>query len=319
MVKGHSNQIDQGVLFNNSFDDSVFKILNHQMMRQVKIFCIVLTSNVNTERCLLQKNTWLKRCNNFIFGSGVENSSIPTFKAYHNDGYSFSFGKMKNTLKHVWEKYGDKYDWYIKADDDTYVVMENLRAYLINEDPDKHGYHGFRMHVGESDPHTYMSGGAGYVMSRKSVKSLVETGLDNSKYCRQVDEAFDDLEIGNCLEKLGAKPGISLDSKDRILFSPLDPPRQISPVIDGFKQGFINMARFHYETSINSMADFPITFHYVRGELMYALEYFLYHMEVIGKNSRLNRMEFGDNLFTSIKVNKKLGLIKQFSKYNFKK
>uniref|UniRef100_A0A0K0FQ06 N-acetylgalactosaminide beta-1,3-galactosyltransferase n=1 Tax=Strongyloides venezuelensis TaxID=75913 RepID=A0A0K0FQ06_STRVS len=323
ILRGEENSINQPQyekLFNNSFDDSVFNEINSEMAKRVKIFCVILTSKVNRERAILQKKTWVKRCDNHIFGSGEESEDIPTFKAYHDDGYSFSFGKMKNTLSHVWRKYGNKYDWYIKADDDTYVIMENLRAFLLNEDPSKHGYHGFRMAVGgKSNPHAYTSGGAGYVMSRRSVKELVEKGFGDSKYCRQTDKAFDDLEVGSCLEKLGAIPSTSLDSRDRVLFNGFDPARAVSPAVDAFKKGFIGMAKFQYNTSMNSVADFPITFHYVRGDMMYAMEYFLYHMEVIGKNSRLNRMEDSDNTDTKFKVSKKLALIEQFSKYNFKK
>uniref|UniRef100_A0A0K0EYZ6 N-acetylgalactosaminide beta-1,3-galactosyltransferase n=1 Tax=Strongyloides venezuelensis TaxID=75913 RepID=A0A0K0EYZ6_STRVS len=318
--KNSINQSQYEKLFNNSFDDSVFNEINLEMAKRVKIFCVILTSKVNRERAILQKKTWVKRCDNHIFGSGEESKDIPTFKAYHDDGYSFSFGKMKNTLRHVWRKYGDKYDWYIKADDDTYVIMENLRAFLLNEDPSKHGYHGFRMTVGgKSNSHAYNSGGAGYVMSRRSVKELVEKGFGDSKYCRQTDKAFDDREVGSCLEKLGAILSKSLDSKNRILFNPLDPPRAVSPAVKTSKNKPIRIKKFYHNTSMNSVADFPITFHYVRGDMMYAMEYFLYHMEVIGKNSRLNRMEDSDNTDTKFKVSKKLALIEQFSKYNFKK
>uniref|UniRef100_A0A0N5BQX0 N-acetylgalactosaminide beta-1,3-galactosyltransferase n=1 Tax=Strongyloides papillosus TaxID=174720 RepID=A0A0N5BQX0_STREA len=106
---------------------------------------------------------------------------------------------MKNTLSHVWRKHGGKYDLYIKADNDTYVIMENLRAFLLNEDLNTHDYHGFRVAAsGKVDHHTYNSGGAGYVM--RSVKELVEKGFGDSKYCRQADKAFDDLEVRLCLE-----------------------------------------------------------------------------------------------------------------------
>uniref|UniRef100_A0A0N5B5N4 N-acetylgalactosaminide beta-1,3-galactosyltransferase n=1 Tax=Strongyloides papillosus TaxID=174720 RepID=A0A0N5B5N4_STREA len=322
-LRGEENNITKSEdekRFDDSFDDSVFNEVNSEMAKRVKIFCIILTSKVNKERAILQKQTWVKRCDNYIFGSGEEIEDISTFKAYHNDGYSFSFGKIKNTLSHVWRKYGDKYDWYIKADDDTYVIMENLRAFLLNEDPNKHGYHGFRMaEGGKSDPHAYNSGGAGYVMSKKTVKELVEKGFGDSKYCRQTDEAFDDLEVGLCLEKLGAIPSTSLDSRDRVLFNALDPLRAVSPVIDSFKMGLICRSKFEYSATITAVADFPITFHYVRGDMMYAMEYFLYHMEVIGRNSRLNKMESSDNINTKLKVNKKLDLIKKFSKYNFRK
>ena len=28
---------------------------------------------------------------------------------------------------HVWDNYREEADWFIKADDDTYVIMENLK------------------------------------------------------------------------------------------------------------------------------------------------------------------------------------------------
>lgn len=62
--------------------------------------------------------------------------------------------------------YLDKADWFLKADDDTYVIVENMRLLLSRFSPDKPVYLGrrFRRFVHQG----YMSGGAGYVLSRES-------------------------------------------------------------------------------------------------------------------------------------------------------
>uniref|UniRef100_A0A0K0F4T6 RES domain-containing protein n=1 Tax=Strongyloides venezuelensis TaxID=75913 RepID=A0A0K0F4T6_STRVS len=112
---------------------------------------------------------------------------------------------------------------------------------------------------GMPDPHVYNHGSASYV------------GFGDPKYSRQTDEAFYDLEVGYYLERLGVIPSKSLDSRDRVLFNVLDPSQVLSPVVNGFKQRYIYMAKFQYNTSMTAVADFSITFYYVRNEIMCVL------------------------------------------------
>ena len=69
----------------------------------------------------------------------------------------------------------DDADWFLKADDDTYIVMDNLRAFLSMHDTGDPLQFGCKLR--QIEPRGYMSGGAGYVLSKEALKRFVTRGL----------------------------------------------------------------------------------------------------------------------------------------------
>uniref|UniRef100_A0A914DYV6 N-acetylgalactosaminide beta-1,3-galactosyltransferase n=1 Tax=Acrobeloides nanus TaxID=290746 RepID=A0A914DYV6_9BILA len=148
------------------------------------------------------------------FSDLTPNSDLPSIDLHVTEGYNFLWGKTKAAFKYIYDNELNNYDWFLKADDDTYVVMENLRFMLLAYSPDDPVYFGvrFKPFVRQG----YMSGGAGYVLSREAVKRLVEDGLPDTRKCRGGEYGKEDIEIGKCLEKVGVVAGDSRDRNGRI-------------------------------------------------------------------------------------------------------
>jgi len=93
------------------------------------------------------------------------------------------------------------YDWYIFIDDDTFVFKDRLHNLLKNYDSNESYYIGYENHQIKNEFCVYMSGGAGYAISKLLysliVSHLKKIGRDNAYYIRQLKEQFcDDLCIG---------------------------------------------------------------------------------------------------------------------------
>jgi len=53
-------------------------------------------------------------------------SRIPTIKLNVTEGYKYLWEKTREAFKYVWENYQNQADWFLKADDDSYVLSLNV-------------------------------------------------------------------------------------------------------------------------------------------------------------------------------------------------
>ncbi|OWF48568.1 Glycoprotein-N-acetylgalactosamine 3-beta-galactosyltransferase 1 [Mizuhopecten yessoensis] len=137
--------------------------------------------------------------------------------------------KNKEAFLHIYSSHLNNYDWFLKADDDTYVILENLRNFLRDKDQNEAIYFGrrFKPFVKQG----FMSGGAGYVLSRQAVRSLVQYGNSTTSYlnskCEPTTFIGEDVQLGQCLEMVGVKAGDTRDSEGKERFFPLRPEDHI--------------------------------------------------------------------------------------------
>ncbi len=116
----------------------------------------------------------------------------------------------------------DEFDWILKADDDTYVIMENLKQFLSDKCSNHMTYYGFRYkpYTPDTFAHDFNSGGAGYVISNKAVKTFSENYLGNGRFCRKTTGS-EDVDIAKCLKEINVLPGDSRDERGLERFHPL--------------------------------------------------------------------------------------------------
>jgi len=135
------------VFFSFFIKNNDFNLVDYYRSR---LFCFVLTSQGNLEsRARAVYETWGHRCGRFVFITRLNSSKsytifdneknfleknelpiqyIPTLP---NENYSNLPDKTRASLL-FFNEYYPNYDWYLKADDDTYIILENLLRFLVS-------------------------------------------------------------------------------------------------------------------------------------------------------------------------------------------
>lgn len=255
--------------------------LSDSLYKRVRILCWVMTGPNNLEKKTRHvKATWSRHCNIVVFMSSVDDPDFPTVGLDTKEGRDQLYWKTIKAFHYVQEKHADDADWFLKADDDTYVVVDNLRWVLANRSPDEPVYYGRRF-----KPYTkqgYMSGGAGYVLSREALKRFVE-GF-RTKKCTHTT-SVEDLAMGQCMEKMGVVAADSRDTLQRETFNPFVPEQHLTAT---FPKSFWywNYCYYPIVEGPQCCSDLAVSFHYVNAQTMYLLEYYTYHLRAFGYSYR---------------------------------
>lgn len=249
-----------------------------RLMQTVRVVCWVMTRpETHEKKAVHVKATWGKRCNKLIFMSSQNDDNLGAIDLGVGDGRDHLWGKTKAAFKYLYDHHLSDYDWFFKADDDTYTVMENMRYMLSSYDPSFPIYFGSRFK--KFSKQGYMSGGGGYVLSREALRLFVEEALPNPRKCKQDYTGAEDAEMGKCLNNVGVMAGDTRDSLGRGRFFPFTPGTHL---MGGVPDWYLDYVYYKPDTGLECCSDTAVTFHYVDVTKMYTLEYLLYHLRPYG-------------------------------------
>ena len=127
-----------------------------------------------------QKRTWGKRCHKLLVMSSKQNDTFPTAGMDVPEGKNHIASKVTAAWKYIHKHYVEDYDFFIKTDPDTYLVVENLLDFLKDKDPNEPYFYGHRYNPWNW---TYMAGGPGLVLTRESVTRLVTKAFVEHPKC----------------------------------------------------------------------------------------------------------------------------------------
>uniref|UniRef100_A0A6P4FL10 Glycoprotein-N-acetylgalactosamine 3-beta-galactosyltransferase 1 n=1 Tax=Drosophila rhopaloa TaxID=1041015 RepID=A0A6P4FL10_DRORH len=233
--------------------------LASHLFNKTRVLCMVLTSPKNHQsRAIHLQRTWGTRCNKLIFMSTKADKELGAVALKVREGYSNLWPKTRASLQYVYKHHFRNYDWFLKADDDT-----GLHLY------------------------GYMSGGAGYVLSKMALHRLMKVGFGNSSLCSNRGYGYEDVELGRCLQGVGVVGGDSRDEHGLsrfIPFSPLhwypDAPQWYRPLL------------YHTTPNITNdcCSNSAISFHYNNAKEFYVLDYIIYKLGVFGINRRQDQL-----------------------------
>lgn len=209
-------------------------------VKKMKILCFVDTApKYHSKRVVHVLQTWGKHCDQVLFASTLTDINLGSIGFNVTDDHRHMWGKVKLMLQYIHKYFIDDYDWFFKADDDTFLIAENMRYLLSAYSPDDPLYFGYKMNTSD---HIwgYFSGGSGYVLSRKTVRIFVEQIMtqprfyheQNWKGCHlETDERIEDWEITMCLDYYNIYPGDGRDAAKRDRFHLFRPERHLLSIL----------------------------------------------------------------------------------------
>ena len=138
----------------------------------VRVLCLILTSPNNLlKRAKAVNDTWAPRCDRYFFVTEYNRQTMTSEQVKVAEqlpiapiknitsGYEHLTQKSTLAFLFAYEHYLNDFDWLIKADDDTFLIVENLKAFLLDKnlsEPVTFGYN-FKVNIDDPSSHFLLS------------------------------------------------------------------------------------------------------------------------------------------------------------------
>ena len=109
-----------------------------QEYRRQRIYCFLMTHSIyHTTRVRAVWETWGPKCDYLLVASNETDPKWNAIRMTSQPTYQNLWNKLNETLHYIWMTTHQlrDYDWLLKVDDDTFVIMENLQYFLTTQQP----------------------------------------------------------------------------------------------------------------------------------------------------------------------------------------
>ncbi|XP_066969174.1 glycoprotein-N-acetylgalactosamine 3-beta-galactosyltransferase 1-like [Macrobrachium rosenbergii] len=259
-------------------------------VNKTSILCWIMTTPERNSNAIAVKNTWGKRCDKLIFFSDKIAEELEPVKLNGiREERRFLWRKTREALKYLYDHYRNDFDWFYKADDDTYAIIENLRYVLTPYDPEFPIGLGERAVVQGNKDRSYLGGGAGYVLSRGTLKIYGNVTYHNNSLCPMNQQGGEDVVLGQCLTKSGILLGDTRDELGKHRFHQKSPVDYIQGI---WQKWYPNTMIYTYGKGIDSISETAVSFHDLKDEShLYIIEFFIYRLQLFGVEGRFKGPE----------------------------
>lgn len=239
----------------------------------VKIYCVIKTFGQNlATRALTIHQTWARRCDEHVFLTATNlsqwhNIALPILNLFDvGDNYLELSIKVFDALNIIIGKPMD-FDWLLMADDDTYIIMENLRELLYpTSEPLAFGH----LFAPNNGPRQHFSGGAGYAINRVALERM-RPNLQTT--CAEwYMPGMEDVYVSRCLQQLNVTLNGAVDGLHH-QFYPLE---FLSLYKMDMPKWFKDYNQLKPYPEFECCSTKSISFHYVTRETMNLIEWTRY-------------------------------------------
>ena len=222
---------------------------NSQAEQRLKIFCFVNSHEGNHDtKVRAVRETWGSRCDKLVIASNKTDESMGAIAIPNiaDSSYENLWNKHRETLRYIWDHYQEEYEWFFKADDDTYAIIENLKAFLASPKIQLEHNRGKPLHIGNpvamyidetgelwdegrkldaniqaeflqrvDGRFVFNVGGAGYVINKPFLANMI-AWIDRRECApaRELSTLLDDAMISVCSSNFGIVPYKRTRDKD---------------------------------------------------------------------------------------------------------
>ncbi|KAH8405070.1 hypothetical protein KR222_010788 [Zaprionus bogoriensis] len=247
-----------------------------------RIFCIISSyAYRQVSTAVHVKRTWAEHCDHFLF---VSDDSHEELEPAVFQNLPDKWQQIRAHLEYVYKYHFDQGDWFLYANDDNFIVVENLRFMLKSYNSQQLIYFGCKLRSATNQ--TYMYDRAGFVLSSATLRKFVLEALPNATLCSEQpkgDAAAE--ELGRCLSNLHVQAGDSRDHLGLHRFLPFQLKDHMGQPLNASLEQHKNfLDRSYYEVAdLTVLASArAISSHIEYMPIIYNLYYLAYTVRIFG-------------------------------------